>query len=55
MPGPMPYAIAGLQQAKLTMQDKITRQIVGHLAVELTRLERERAVSQPTESLAAYE
>jgi adenylate cyclase len=38
-----------------TMQDKITRQIVGHLAVELTRLERERVVSRPTESLAAYE
>lgn len=38
-----------------TMQDTITRQIVGHLAVELTRLERERAISKPTENLAAYD
>ena len=38
-----------------TMQDTIARQIVGHLAVELTRLERERVASKPTENLAAYE
>ena len=37
------------------MQDTITRQIVGLLAVELTRLERERIASKPTENLAAYE
>ena len=37
------------------MQDTITRQIVGHLAVELTRLERERVASKPTENLAAYD
>lgn len=37
------------------MQDTIARQIVGHLAVELTRLERERAASKPTENLAAYD
>jgi TolB-like protein/class 3 adenylate cyclase/Flp pilus assembly protein TadD len=37
------------------LQDEITRQIVGTLAVKLTRLEQERAFSKPTSNLRAYD
>jgi TolB-like protein/class 3 adenylate cyclase len=37
------------------VQDDIARRVVGAAAVILTRFERERVLSKPTESLAAYE
>jgi class 3 adenylate cyclase/TolB-like protein/Flp pilus assembly protein TadD len=37
------------------VQDEIARQVVGALAVKVTRLEGERAVSAPTENLTAYD
>jgi adenylate cyclase len=37
------------------VQDDIARRVVGASAVKLTRFEQERALSKPTESLAAYE
>jgi adenylate cyclase len=37
------------------VQDDITRRVVGAAAVKLTRFERERVLTKPTESLAAYE
>jgi adenylate cyclase len=38
-----------------TVQDEITRRIVGAAAVKLTRLERDRVQRKPTANLAAYE
>ena len=38
-----------------SVQDDITRRIVGAAAVKLTRLERERVLRKPTANLAAYE
>ena len=38
-----------------TVQDEITKRIVGAAAVKLTRLERERVSRKPTANLAAYE
>jgi adenylate cyclase len=38
-----------------SVQDDITRRIVGAAAVKLTRLERDRVLRKPTASLAAYE
>lgn len=38
-----------------TVQETIARRVVGAAAVELTRLERERALAKPTSNLAAYE
>jgi adenylate cyclase len=38
-----------------TVQDDITRRVVGAAAVKLTRFERERIITKPTQSLAAYE
>jgi adenylate cyclase len=37
------------------VQDDIARRVVGAAAVKLTRFERERVVTKPTQSLAAYE
>jgi adenylate cyclase len=37
------------------VQDDIARRVVGAAAVKLTRFERERALTKPTENLAAYE
>jgi TolB-like protein/class 3 adenylate cyclase len=37
------------------VQDDITRRVVGAVAVKLTRFERERILTKPTENLAAYE
>lgn len=37
------------------IQDRIVKDIVGALAVKLTRLEQQRAVSKPAESLEAYD
>lgn len=37
------------------MQDDISRRVVGAAAVKLTRFERERVLTKPTENLAAYE
>src|SRR5262245_32475358 len=37
------------------VQDDIARRVVGAAAIILTRFERERVLSKPTESLAAYE
>jgi adenylate cyclase len=37
------------------VQDDIARQVVGAAAVKLTRFERERVLTKPTENLAAYE
>jgi class 3 adenylate cyclase/TolB-like protein/Tfp pilus assembly protein PilF len=37
------------------VQEDIARRVVGAAAVKLTRFERERALSKPTKSLAAYE
>jgi TolB-like protein/class 3 adenylate cyclase len=37
------------------VQDDIARRVVGAAAVKLTRFERERVLTKPTESLAAYE
>ena len=37
------------------VQDEITRQVVGALAVKVTRLEEERAFEEPTENLTAYD
>ena len=37
------------------VQDDITRRVVGAAAVKLTRFERERVLTKPTENLAAYE
>jgi adenylate cyclase len=37
------------------VQDAITRQVAGALAVNLTRVELQRALSKPTESLDAYD
>src|SRR6516165_4832645 len=37
------------------VQDAITRQVAGALAVNLTRVEQRRALSKPTESLDAYD
>jgi adenylate cyclase len=37
------------------VQDAITRQVAGSLAVNLTRVELQRALSKPTESLDAYD
>ena len=37
------------------LQDKITRQIAGALAIKLTRLEQDRALATPTENLEAYD
>jgi adenylate cyclase len=37
------------------VQDDITRRVVGAAAVTLTRFERERVLTKPTENLAAYE
>ncbi len=37
------------------VQDDITRRVVGAAAVRLTRFERERILTKPTENLAAYE
>jgi len=37
------------------VQDAITRQVAGALAVNLTRIELQRALSKPTESLDAYD
>jgi adenylate cyclase len=37
------------------VQDDIARRVVGAAAVKLTRFERERVLSKPTENLAAYE
>ena len=37
------------------MQDDIARRVVGAAAVKLTRFERERVLTKPTENLAAYE
>jgi adenylate cyclase len=37
------------------VQDDITRRVVGAAAVKLSRFERERALTKPTENLAAYE
>jgi class 3 adenylate cyclase/TolB-like protein/Flp pilus assembly protein TadD len=37
------------------MQDDIARRVVGAAAVKLSRFERERALTKPTENLAAYE
>ena len=37
------------------VQDAITRQLAGALAVNLTRIELQRALSKPTESLDAYD
>ncbi len=38
-----------------TVQDDITKRVVGAAAVTLTRFERERALAKPTGSLASYE
>jgi TolB-like protein len=38
-----------------SVQDDIARRVVGAAAVKLTRFERERVVTKPTNSLAAYE
>jgi adenylate cyclase len=38
-----------------SVQDDISRQVVGAAAVELTRFERDRVLAKPTENLAAYE
>ena len=38
-----------------SMQDDITRKVVGALAVELTRLESERAANKPPQNLDAYD
>ena len=38
-----------------SVQDEITRRIVGAAAVKLTHLERERVLGKPTANLAAYE
>ena len=37
------------------VQDDITGRVVGAAAVTLTRFERERVFTKPTENLAAYE
>jgi len=37
------------------VQDAVTRQVTGALAVNLTRVEQRRALSKPTESLDAYD
>jgi adenylate cyclase len=37
------------------VQDDISRRVVGAAAVKLTRFERERVLTKPTENLAAYE
>ena len=37
------------------VQDAVTRQVAGALAVNLTRVEQRRALSKPTESLDAYD
>jgi adenylate cyclase len=37
------------------VQDDITKRVVGAAAVKLTRFERERVLTKPTENLAAYE
>jgi TolB-like protein/class 3 adenylate cyclase/Flp pilus assembly protein TadD len=37
------------------LEDDITRRVVGAAAVKITRFERERVLTKPTESLAAYE
>ena len=37
------------------VQDDITRRVVGAAAVKLTRFERERVLTKPTDNLAAYE
>ena len=37
------------------VQDDISRRVVGAAAVKLTRFERERVLTKPTDSLAAYE
>ena len=37
------------------VQDDIARRVVGSAAVKLTRFERERVLTKPTENLAAYE
>jgi adenylate cyclase len=38
-----------------SVQDDIARRVVGAAAVKLTRFERERVLTKPTENLAAYE
>jgi TolB-like protein/Flp pilus assembly protein TadD len=38
-----------------SVQDAVTRQVTGALAVNLTRVEQRRALSKPTESLDAYD
>jgi adenylate cyclase len=38
-----------------SVQDDITRRVVGAAAVKLTRFERERVLTKPTENLTAYE
>ena len=38
-----------------TVQDEITKRIVGTTAIKLTRLERDRVLRKPTANLAAYE
>jgi TolB-like protein len=38
-----------------TVQDTIAKSVVGAAAVEVTRFERERALTKPTSNLAAYE
>jgi TolB-like protein/Flp pilus assembly protein TadD len=38
-----------------TVQDTIAKRVVGAAAVELTRFERDRVLSKPTNSLAAYQ
>jgi len=38
-----------------SVQDDITKRIVGAAAVKLTRIERERAERKPTANLTAYE
>lgn len=47
------YEGAGVQVFEI--QDRIVRDIVGALAVKLTRVEQERAFSKPTDSLEAYD
>ena len=37
------------------VQDDITRRVVAAVALKLTRFERERVLTKPTENLAAYE
>lgn len=38
-----------------TLQDKITREIVGVLAIRVTEVEQRRALAKPTQSLEAYD